>query len=314
LYAKLFPTRVRAFVLDSPVYLGDASYPDDVRDAIVAYDSELTRFLAWCATSDRCGLGTTEADVGVNYDGLRETLTEGVRYNEYRLTEAALDSTATGLLMYGEWDTFASLLGSASRGDWGPLVAITAGESSDPDADHAMLQANIVVRALDYGCPKDYSPEQAFDAIEEASSAHPRIADVYSWSFTFCLGWRTQASEARLPVSDLSSAPLLLVTSAHDAATPLTGAQNLLQQVNNASQLFVVEKEGHGVIGTDDDGTQAGISFIQSGKFDSCSGFDCLNLEQRSLSNVRSPNPLRPKRPWLRPLPIRPILRGGPRL
>src|SRR5690606_30740379 len=117
---------------DSPVYFGDVNYPDDIRDAIVAYDTELTRFLTWCATGNRCGLGATASDVEMNYDGLRGTLANGVRYNEYRLTEAALDSTAAGLLMYGEWDTFASLLGATANGNWGPLVAATAGESSDP--------------------------------------------------------------------------------------------------------------------------------------------------------------------------------------
>lgn len=312
-YAKLFPEHVRAFVLDSPVYFGTSDYPTDVRQAIAAYDEELSRFLSWCASGDRCGLGSTTEQVGQTYDAIRATLTDGVTYDDELLTVSVLDATATSLLMYGEWETLAVIVESAARGDWENLYLVASGESTDPDADHALLQSNIVVRALDYGCPSGYSAAQALADIDDVAAQHPRVADVYSWSFSFCLGWDTAASEQRLVTEDLASPPMLVVSSAHDAATPLAGAQNLVTQLNNQSRLLVIEKEGHGVIGTDEDGTRAGIDFVRTGTLEPCTTLDCLGLGNFQLRGFRLPKTHTERRPHLRnrlsPMPIRPLLR-----
>jgi pimeloyl-ACP methyl ester carboxylesterase len=202
---------------------------------------------------------------------------------------------------------------SAARGDWENLYLVASGESTDPDADHALLQSNIVVRALDYGCPSGYSAAQALADIDDVAAQHPRVADVYSWSFSFCLGWDTAASEQRLVTEDLASPPMLVVSSAHDAATPLAGAQNLVTQLNNQSRLLVIEKEGHGVIGTDEDGTRAGIDFVRAGTLEPCTTLDCLGLGNFQLRGFRLPQTHTERRPHLRnrlsPMPIRPLLR-----
>lgn len=313
-YAKLFPERVRAFVLDSPVYFGTADYPRDVSQAIAAYDQELSRFLSWCASGDRCGLGSTPEAVGQTYDAIRATLTDGVTYDGQPLSVSVLDAVATSLLMYGEWETLAVIVESAARGDWENLYVVASGEATDPAADHALLQSNIVVRALDYGCPADYSPAQALDDIDSVTAQHPRVAEVYAWSFSFCLGWETAASEQRLVTEDLASPPMLVVSSAHDAATPLAGAENLVTQLNNESRLLVIEKEGHGVIGADEDGTRAGIDFVRSGTLEPCSTLDCLGLGNYQLRGFRLPSTNTARRPHLRnrlsPLPVRPLLRA----
>lgn len=310
LYGKMFPDHVSAFVLDSPVYFGNATQVDDIHDAIVAYDNELSRFLDWCAVGDACGLGTTPEEVFGSYDALRAVLAEGVAYDGTVVTTAALDGVASSLLMYGEWETLALVLSDAARGNLDLLVQAASGESEDPQADHAMWQSNLVVRVLDYGCPAEYTSSDALQNIHAAIEAHPRMADVYTWHFSICLGWQTQASEPRLETSDLDSDPFLILTSAHDAATPLEGAQNLLAQLNNESTLVVVEKEGHGVIGIDTYGTTRGVDFVQTrNPSPECSGLDCLDLGELPLNTL--PSAKRPKAhlPFVKPRPFQPIVR-----
>src|SRR5690606_12141632 len=117
--------------------------------------------------------------------------------------------------------SFAAVLSDAVRGNFNALVVAATSEDEDPEASHAMWQANFVVRLLDYDCPDNYTNASALAHIQAAMEAHPRMANVYSWHLTACLGWSTRAAEARLDPSDLESAPFLLLTSAHDAATPL---------------------------------------------------------------------------------------------
>lgn len=308
-YGKMFPEHVGAFVLDSPVYFGDATHVDDIHKAIEAYDNELSRFLVWCSVDDACGLGATPEVVAANYDTLRATLADGVAYQGQIVTDIVLDSVASTLLMYGEWETLALVLNQTALGNLDVLVAAATADSEASAADHAMWQANLVVRLLDYGCPTDYTSAEALAQIRAAMTEHPRMANVYSWHFTVCLGWATPPSERRIDTKDLESSPFLILTSAHDAATPLEGAQSLLSQLNNDSTLVVVEKEGHGVIGIDAYGTTRGVDFVEGlNPSGDCSGPGCFGLDDLALRSLRA-TPQKRKLPFLTPRPFMPIVK-----
>jgi pimeloyl-ACP methyl ester carboxylesterase len=303
IYAKLFPEHVRSFVLDSPVYFADdTNNVVDVDVLIAAYDTELDRFLAWCGETGPCNLGTTPERASAGYDALRETLREGVAHKGVILTASHLDSAAASTLMYGEWSELARVVRSAVDGNWGPLLEAASGGDDDSDRSYAMFQSNLVVRGLDYRCPSGYSSARALERIDNASVIHPRIADVYSWLFTFCLGWETQPTEVREVTQNIESPPLLILTSAHDPATPLSGANQLLTQLNNDSQLLVIEKEGHGVIGSSPEGTNSGVRFIERGTLEECAGLNCSSFRQ---ARAISPKPRLPRLPHVPVLPVK---------
>lgn len=311
IYAKLFPERVRSFVLDSPVYFAeDIDNVADVDVLIASYATELDRFLSWCGEGGQCNLGTTPEQVGTSYDALRETLRDGVTHRGVMLTTSHLDSVAASALMYGEWNELARVIRAAVDGNWGELFnAASASDGEDPDASYGMFQSNLVVRGLDYQCPKGYSSARALEKIEKASATYPRVAHVYSWLFTFCLGWQTEPSEVREVTSDIESPPLLIVTSAHDPATPLSGANRLLAQLNNDSRLLVIEKEGHGVIGSSQEGTITGVRFIEAGMADECAGLNCSSFQRTRAASreLRLPRlPHVPQLPIKARLPTRP--------
>lgn len=311
IYAKLFPQHVRSFVLDSPVYFAeDVDNVVDVDILIASYDTELGRFLSWCGEAGQCNLGSTLEQASANYDALRETLRDGVTHRDVILTTSHLDSVAASALMYGEWNELARVIRAAVDGDWGALLdAASSSDDDAPDASYGMFQSNLVVRGLDYRCPKGYSSAGALEKIEKASAMHPRVADVYSWLFTFCLGWETKPNEVRQVTTNVESPPLLIVTSAHDPATPLNGANRLLAQLNNDSQLLVIEKEGHGVIGSSQEGTNSGVRFIEAGMLDECAGLNCSSF--RRTSTVSSKLRL-PRLPHVPLLPVKSRLQSRP--
>jgi pimeloyl-ACP methyl ester carboxylesterase len=172
-------------------------------------------------------------------------------------------------LLLGEWESAAAALGAASSGDFGPVIEaseVDVSGSADEEAAFAFTQANLVVRLLDFGCPRNYSLEQAQRHIERMFEEHPRFAFTWFVQLTPCLGWHTEAETRLEPVAALAAPPMLIIAGAHDPATPLSGAEALQAEFDNGSALLVYQGEGHGAVGRDDaDITLAFLDFLSSG-------------------------------------------------
>lgn len=305
-YAKLFPEHVRAFALDSVVFAGDSNFVDDLLDTIAAYDRELSRFLTWCADGDACNLGTTPEEVNTNYDGLRAQLAEGQTVGDVMLDESSLAGVATGLLLYGDWDEFAQVLTAAANGDWTPL-AETQGpiETGDEEADWRFTQANLVYNLMDYECPTGFDTNDALELYDAVDDSHPRIASSFGQSLFVCAGWYTPPKEPAVVPSDLESPPLLIMSGAHDPATPLKGAMALRNQFNNGTALYVAEQEGHGILLGDIPATLACGDFLAEGEAEVfCNQLECVDADETStpLTSLRVTKPV-PGRLRLRPVP-----------
>lgn len=305
-YAKLFPQHVRAFALDSVVFAGDSNFVDDLLVTIAAYDRELSRFLTWCADGDACHLGTTPEEVNTNYDGLRAQLAQGVTVDDVELDESSLAGVATGLLLYGQWDEFAQVVSAAAGGDW-TLMAETQGpvETGDEEADWRFTQANLVYNLMDYECPTDFGADDALELYDAVSDSHPRIASSFGQSLFVCAGWYTPPKEPAVVPSDLESPPLLIMSGAHDPATPLEGAIALRNQFNNGSALYVAEQEGHGILLGDIPATLACGDFLATGQAEVfCDQLECVDPNETNvpLSSLRVTKPA-PGQLRLRPVP-----------
>lgn len=283
-YAKLFPEHVRAFVLDSPVFLGNDNLIDDVFAGAEAYEHELGRFLEWCAGKEACNLGDTPDAVAATYDGLRSELQAGVNVGGVVLDDWDLASAAGDLLMYGEWDVLAAVVAAGKQGDWSVLAAVQSPEVGDPEVDWQFSQANLLYRLMDYGCPAGFGVEDAVEAAAALPEAYPRMGSLFVAHVFPCAGWYTAPAEHAVEPSNLQGPPMLVVTSAHDAATPLDGALALQAQFNNDSLLYVSEKEGHGVLGADVDATFACGEFLAEGESQAfCSQLECREVGQSPL-------------------------------
>lgn len=309
-YAKLFPEHVRAFALDSVVFAGDNTFVDDLLDAIAAYDRELSRFLTWCADGDVCNLGTTPEEVNTHYDELRAQLAEGISVDEVMLDESSLAGTATGFLLYGRWDEFAEVVAAAADGDW-TVLASTQGplETGDDETDWRFTQANLVYSLMDYECPPDFNAEDALALYDAVNSSHPRIASSFGQSLFVCAGWYTPPKEPAVVPNDLESPPLLIMSGAHDPATPLEGAIALRNQFNNGSALYVAEQEGHGILLSDIPATLACGEFLAAGEAETfCDQLECVAPDETSvpLNALRVTKPV-PGQMRLRPVPRLPI-------
>lgn len=301
LYAKLFPEHVRAFVLEAPVFRGTLDLIEDSRVSAASYDRELGRVFEWCTENDRCGLGGSVAEVEAGYDALQEQLDTGVEDDAGDALDASILFSALQFwLLSGDWESIAEAFAAAVMGDWAPLAAgaevNVLGE--DEAADFAATQANIVIQAMDYGCPADYTTERAKRDLEALFDDYPRTAVIGLASITLCSSWSTVASEARVHPSEVSAQPLLLLAGANDPATPIEGARSLVEQLGNDSRLLVSEVEGHGTVGLDEAATLAFLDFIDAGQLVSA-GIGCAVPPCVERARLVAP----PRRPQRSPLP-----------
>ena len=232
-YAAMFPGRVRAMVLDSPM---DAEtwvhHPfTAVREQTAALEHGLDRFFA--------ATGVTEHEFDDLLARLDAAPLGALDGDDVRLAAWAITSP-------GEWPGFAAAIRAAQSGDGTTLHAMT-----DPVYRGQIMSPDLAVatQALDQRYPRRVKP--FLRAGEHAAALFEH--------FAFNSGY-TELPYGLLPVSDRSAyhgpfrnakgkGPALVIGTVHDPMTPYAWAQRLTHDLGNA-RLLTYDGDGHGSITT----------------------------------------------------------------
>ncbi|GAC1600505.1 MAG: alpha/beta hydrolase [Acidimicrobiales bacterium] len=232
-YADLFPSRVRAMVLDG-IYDPSLS-TDDVADAQAAgFERSLDAFLAWCQ----------EAGSGCGWSPGSDA------HRAFRDLAAALRAKPLGALGVGELDTavFGTLyarnwwpslgraIGAASRGDGAALLALYNGYQHTGDPSFSS-EANSAITCLDHPVSRDPGSYPA--RARMAAAAAPDFGALFAWAEMSCAVWPVPPSVIRAPHRILApgSGPILVVGTRNDPATPYSWAGSLAGQLQHAGLL-----------------------------------------------------------------------------
>jgi len=235
-YADLFPTRVRAMVLDGAVDL-DAPLTTQAAEQAPAADRSLTHLFATCAASSDCPLGP---DPATFYARLATSLaahplpapgqgdTEPVTIGD--LETAALLAVSvpqsTGL--------FESALVDASHGDGSGLRSLALSFVLDIDGS-PLVDAQWAITCND---TVDHPGPVAAGTLARALAARYPLLGGYA--VTYNLGGCVRWPNGRQPVSDThptQAPPVLVIGNTGDPNTPLIGARHLAALFPHASQL-----------------------------------------------------------------------------
>ncbi|HVK24869.1 MAG TPA: alpha/beta hydrolase, partial [Actinokineospora sp.] len=91
--------------------------------------------------------------------------------------------------------------------------------------------------------------EAAVRSAAHAEAEGPGFGQLWSWLTSACANWPGSAKSAfRGPWQTKTSAPLLIVGTMHDPATPISGAR-ALNGLMTGSRLLTHDGWGHGAIG-----------------------------------------------------------------
>ncbi|MFH9419943.1 alpha/beta hydrolase [Streptomyces sp. NPDC017529] len=262
-YAGLFPSRVGRLVLDGAT---DPSLSARTmnRDQTAGFDTAFTAFAEDCAKKRDCPLGTGgPEEAGRRLSALFKKLdahpapTGGPR----PLTESLATSGVTAA-MYdeGAWPVLRAYLAQAQKGDGRGLLGLSdAYYERDPDGTYAnQMFANPAVNCLDF--PGSFTgPDEVRAALPAFRKASPVFGESFAWAALNCAYWPVKPTGAPHRITADGAAPILVVGTTRDPATPYPWARSLASQLSSAT-LLTYEGDGHTAYGRGSDCVDTAIN------------------------------------------------------
>lgn len=232
-YATLFPTRVRAMVLDGAFILGS---DDLTSERNLVAEGLLTAALDDCAANKHCAFNH-DGDPYSAFDELVTALDEApIAANGGQIGILGLiDALDWGLRETDGWQPLMRALAAAEDGDGGSLADLAG------FADSVFTnQAGVAVSCLDWGTPDPATVQLNYDSIE---ARIPHLAPIVApGPFDGCPLPIKPDPPPRIDAR--GAGPILVIGATGDFPTPLATSRALADQLDDAT-LLIVEAIGH---------------------------------------------------------------------
>ncbi|WP_347109793.1 alpha/beta hydrolase [Paenarthrobacter sp. S56] len=250
-YAGLFPDKVGRLVLDGAVD-PSLSNEDLTSGQAVAFEKAIRTYVADCLKKKDCPL-SGGVDNGVGQ--IRE-LINAVNQNPQTAKDGRLvtgTEFVNGLILplYDDqsWPALTQALDSAFSGDVSQILRIAdLGADREPNGTYSSNSnfAFNAINCLDYPMVTDTPGMRAEEARLKQES--PTFGEFFAYGGVTCKAWPYKPTRTPAPVNYTGSAPIVVVGTTGDPATPLEWAQSLRKQLGNAS-LVTWQGEGHTAYG-----------------------------------------------------------------
>jgi pimeloyl-ACP methyl ester carboxylesterase len=251
LYADMFPTRIRAMMLDGAV--DPALSPvDDTRAQIVGFEHALDAFLADCSANTSCDFHSG-GDAGAAFDALLAAIEQApLPSDDGRDVGPGLAWLGVAAALYDRdsgWPALAQALASARDDGDDTLLASYAdaltGRRPNGTYDNE-LEQRLAINCVDF---PHLTPQQTADLLADLATAAPRFgknsglasADPCDYSPV-----PPQREPAR--VTAAGAPPIMVIGTTGDPATPYQQAVSLAGQLQSGA-LFTWNGEGHTAYG-----------------------------------------------------------------
>ena len=279
-YAAMFPTRVRALVLDGvldPVQWTTGRFGQGdkyivsarLRSAYGAWEALNSSF----AECDRVGTKTCPwaGSIGHEWTKVITSLRQqAFPYQGGRITYANVHGSILGGLYGAEnypdifrfiHQLYQAMFTSTPKS---LVAAVQAWETLKRDAERSggtrprygtdATPAGDVLSPGFQGvlCSDSVNPADPEAAVPSAAFANrqgPGFGGVWSWASSPCTGWPGSSADAfRGPWRHTTAHPILITGNVHDPATPISGAR-AVNKLFPGSRLITVDTWGHGALG-----------------------------------------------------------------
>jgi pimeloyl-ACP methyl ester carboxylesterase len=227
-YAELFPTHVRAMVLDGAIDPASSS-TEYATEQAVSLETALQSFFAWCAADPVCPWRPTGDPTTALLALIQSTRTQplsrtgGGTAGPGELYEALL----AGLESQSSWPTLAGALAAAQVGNGTPVVAMSnryqTGSSSNA------VSAEQAIDCLDH--PVDRNPSSYSALASSVGQSAPVFGPLLAWGLLGCATWPVLPTRTPAAASDPGAPPILVVGTTGDPVTPYAWAEALAGQL-----------------------------------------------------------------------------------
>jgi pimeloyl-ACP methyl ester carboxylesterase len=253
-YVELFPARVGRFVLDGAINpaqdVGETSFGQ-----LKGFEESLRAWATDCVAQGSCPLGATPDEVLATVHALLKQ----VEATPMATGQAGRELTAR-LAFYGVlislYDTAwwslltAGLAGAVNSGDGSILLLLADVYNSFDGVNYVnnMLIANQAINCLDYPA-SDWTQAQVQAQMDSAVQVAPTLGEFWVGNgISECAHWPYKATGSPHAITAQTKAPILVLGTTGDPATPYTNAVELTKQLGNA-RLLTFQAEGHTAYG-----------------------------------------------------------------
>jgi len=249
-YAEYFPDKVGRFVLDGAV--------DPTLDMVQVtkaqaqgFETALRSYIQNCLDEGDCFLGDDMDEALGRVSSLLDDLDKTplpTQLGGRELTEG-LANYGIGAALYSReaWTYLDQGLQDAFDGDGTILTLLADAYSSrNQDGSYAgnVLEAFPTITCLDH--PSDIPYDQVDSYVPELEKLSPTFGRIFAWGLTMCDPFTTKAAEQRRPLHAVGAAPIVVIGTTRDPATPYQEAVALSQQLDSG---VLVTRDGDGHTG-----------------------------------------------------------------
>ncbi|NUQ72270.1 MAG: alpha/beta fold hydrolase [Polyangiaceae bacterium] len=250
MYAELYPSTVRAFILDGAVD-PSLSGEDLIMGQALSFEEQLNDFLAMCAADLMC-----ELKAAGNPADVFDALQTAIETEPMPALGGDGRSVGPGELWWGvsgalyspkSWPELASALAEAATvGDATGLLELSdnfAGRRPDGSYSNSLDQYHAVF-SIDNPFPANLDYYEM--ATVELRAKAPRLGASFAYSALPSALWPLPAAREPAPVAAEGAAPILVIGTTHDPATPYAWAVSLASQLESGALLT---RNGYGHTG-----------------------------------------------------------------
>jgi pimeloyl-ACP methyl ester carboxylesterase len=251
-YAELFPERVGRLVLDGALDPTLTETELAVGQA-AGFESALRAYVEDCQGGDGCPL-TGSVDDGMAQ--VRELLDRARRSpletGSDRPLTATLAFYGIAVTLYDDasWGVLTQALTAALRQDDGSGLLFLADVYNERDEDGGFAsnstEAFTAINCLDGASPSD--PDTMRAEAAEVLRAAPTVGDFFSYGGVVCQDWPYPPTGTSEALTAQGAAPILVVGTTNDPATPYAWSEGLAEQLESGV-LLTWEGEGHTAYG-----------------------------------------------------------------
>lgn len=254
-YAQLFPDKVGHFVLDGAVDPNMTSTDMGLGQA-AGFEQATREYVQSCIDEGDCPLGE---DVDSGMQGIRDLLEE-LDQNPIPLNNDAAGELTEGWGLYGiivamydqaAWPMLTMAIRGAQDGDGEMLMMLAniyAGRTSSGTYEGNSMQAITAVNCLDRAAEPEEDPDEVLRQFEEVAPTFGK----YLAGEGACAHWPVEPQTVLDDYSAEGAAPIVVIGTTRDPATPYEWAETLAQTLSSGV-LLSYDGDGHTAYGRSND-------------------------------------------------------------
>jgi pimeloyl-ACP methyl ester carboxylesterase len=229
-YASMYPTHVRAMVLDSVIDPA-LTFDQMTQGQANGFESVLESFSAWCGGTSACPWHGGADPTATLLSLIASSAANPVPAGNGRTAGAGelYDALLDGMYSQNDWPELGDALAADAAGNGAQILAMSDHYNRNGSTNGS--DAAVAIDCLDH--PVSHNLASYGDLADMFQASAPVFAPLLAWGEASCAVWPVPPTRPVGPVSADGSPPILVVGTTGDPATPYQWAVSVAHELQH---------------------------------------------------------------------------------